>query len=716
MNTLNQIENNVTGAMSKGLPALKRMQQELPRLTNQIAMELLEETISAGDRQSDMDGMPDTTASILDRKQNLPGASVRSPMSPGIAMQDRNIAMAQQRPPMPQGQGGLPQLASPNMARMAGGGIVAFQEGGSISNALISRLNKFTPEGKIYVRTMGLDADGNEIEGLTLVDQPMYSAYIEKDRKYIAPPEMLSGPPEMFRGEAYEPPPSDGQFEEAFAKARAEGKDKFMWRGKPYHTKYAEEMASGGVVGFQEGGMAMSDAEAIAKEMMVIRQQMDKGDKSEEALRQLQARLNELNTQMTADTTGNLRANVYQTMDRMQGREPDEGMYGGGKVKRYQTGDYVEAPPVVARHKDTGALLTADDITYMRQIGQEDLIVPYNPLLEGILGEDFASSMGETEKAVSGQLADAFEGRNISTDASVLENLGDILGGTMEAAPGTVFETGKGALKMGRDALSELFSGIEPGRVVGENIPEEAKEEMEKRRLLSQLRREARGEGEYFGEEDAGMVDGEFDELEFIKDYYGKLKSAVTSPELVDWVNQNFPASTPVEEGKEGEGGVTRDEEGKLKIEINKGDKDKVDEKKKFNWDALFDLGTKLGAGAGASSGFEGQKYLQTRQAQDLAEQLLGLETAAKEREALIKLYPELQLEAEQAWVLKEKELEEKAGAGLFNLLTDAEEEEIARQREPFIQDYISRRSKQVLGGAPTTGSVVTDYSNYRPE
>jgi len=123
--------------------------------------------------------------------------------------------------------------------------------------------------------------------------------------------------------------------------------------------------------------------------MLAIRRQMKDTSKSEEELRQLQTRLNELNTRMARDTTGNLRANVYQTMDRIQssgadqqalnnaiqsapiggftaklinylrdgGYKPEDkeddafvgptkdmlkGMYGGGEVKSYQTGDLVE--------------------------------------------------------------------------------------------------------------------------------------------------------------------------------------------------------------------------------------------------------------------------------------------------------------------------------------------------------------------------------------
>jgi len=245
-------ESELQSRMALGQERLQQEYAKSQQLIDLLALQKLskEKAEAARAIQASMQTNPASVKDQLEQQLVSSNKQGIASMMPGVQVQGQRMAQAQARK-----AAGIPSQPAPNMARMAGGGIVAFQEGGSISNELISRLNKSTPKGKIYVRTMGLDADGNEIEGLTLVDAPMYSAYPEKDRKYLAPPEMLSGPPEMFRGVAYEPPPSDGQFEEAFAKARAEGEDTFMWRGKPYHTKYAEEMASGGVVGFQEGGL-----------------------------------------------------------------------------------------------------------------------------------------------------------------------------------------------------------------------------------------------------------------------------------------------------------------------------------------------------------------------------------------------------------------------------------------------------------------------------
>ena len=74
-------------------------------------------------------------------------------------------------------------------------------------------------------------------------------------------------------------------------------------------------MAGGGIVGFQEGGMPRSDAESIAYDMLSIERQMGKPGKTEEELKQLDTRRLELSARMANDPTGNLRADVYKTMD-----------------------------------------------------------------------------------------------------------------------------------------------------------------------------------------------------------------------------------------------------------------------------------------------------------------------------------------------------------------------------------------------------------------
>ena len=114
MNILSQIENNVAGAMSKGLPALQRIEQQTsPKLLDVIGRQLLEQTVAAESRQDAMNGMPDTTTTVLDRKLGLPGASMMSPMSPGLQAQDSRMAQAQARQ-----AAGLAGLPSPNIPKI----------------------------------------------------------------------------------------------------------------------------------------------------------------------------------------------------------------------------------------------------------------------------------------------------------------------------------------------------------------------------------------------------------------------------------------------------------------------------------------------------------------------------------------------------------------------------------------------------------------------
>ena len=110
---------------------------------------------------------------------------------------------------------------------------------GSIPSELINHLNKFAPKGEEYVRTIGLDENGNEIEGLTL--RP------SKNIKYAYP-----APPRVSRMSTRE------AFDKAFAKARSAGKSEFIFMGKPFHTKTAEEMVqkyAGGKMKYNEGSM-----------------------------------------------------------------------------------------------------------------------------------------------------------------------------------------------------------------------------------------------------------------------------------------------------------------------------------------------------------------------------------------------------------------------------------------------------------------------------
>ena len=183
-------------------------------------------------------------------------------------------------------------------------------------------------------------------------------------------------------------------------------------------------------------------------------------------------------------------------------------MYGGGEVKRYQTGDLVGYSDTslpdeeyVARNRVTGNLLTASDVIEMRRMGQEDRIGPlrepgkavslmdiaadmrarqgpsedYTTPLEMVFGERVADAIDSAARNISESAADAFEGRELSTDKSLLENLGTIIGGGIETASEASPELIEAAGKATYGTGEELLAGVDTPRVVG-NIVDNASE------------------------------------------------------------------------------------------------------------------------------------------------------------------------------------------------------------------------------------------------
>ena len=135
------IDAQIAQRMALGPQALQQRYAQTQQLVDLLALQKLskDKADAAKAIQAQMQTNPASVKDQLEQqliaaeKQEV-GRDIAS-MIPGVQQQGRQMAMAQQRPPMPQGQGGLPQLASPNMARMAGGGIVAFQEGGDVAAA-----------------------------------------------------------------------------------------------------------------------------------------------------------------------------------------------------------------------------------------------------------------------------------------------------------------------------------------------------------------------------------------------------------------------------------------------------------------------------------------------------------------------------------------------------------------------------------------------------
>ena len=122
------IDNQVQAYESKGIAALKQMQQSNPKLLAGIAIENLQRELESRERGNKMGAEP-AGASVIDKK--LGSQQAIAAASPGLAMQGQRMQgqqLAQQLNSAPKPGGGLGGLA-PSGQRMAGGGIVEYAEG-----------------------------------------------------------------------------------------------------------------------------------------------------------------------------------------------------------------------------------------------------------------------------------------------------------------------------------------------------------------------------------------------------------------------------------------------------------------------------------------------------------------------------------------------------------------------------------------------------------
>jgi hypothetical protein len=123
------------------------------------AMQAADQMMAAAQPQP----MPPTVAerTKLAAEQGIAGLASR--LSPGIQRQGNNMQAQQLQQAM---SGGLPQLPAPNMARMAGGGIVAFQDGGGVEGGVEALIAQFIASGMDPVsaaqeaaRTLGISPE-----------------------------------------------------------------------------------------------------------------------------------------------------------------------------------------------------------------------------------------------------------------------------------------------------------------------------------------------------------------------------------------------------------------------------------------------------------------------------------------------------------------------------------------------------------------------------
>ena len=121
------IDRQISDRMMLGEQALQQRYAQSQELIDLLALQALskEKEEKARAIQASMQSNPATVKDQLEQQALESSRQEVASMMPGIQIQGQRMAQAQARP-----AAGIPSQPAPNMARMAGGGIVAFQEGG----------------------------------------------------------------------------------------------------------------------------------------------------------------------------------------------------------------------------------------------------------------------------------------------------------------------------------------------------------------------------------------------------------------------------------------------------------------------------------------------------------------------------------------------------------------------------------------------------------
>jgi uncharacterized small protein (DUF1192 family) len=131
------VDNQVQAYESKGLESLKQMQQSNPKLLAGIALENLQRDMQDRDRANKMSSGP-AGPSVLDKKLGIasqPGLTSQQAIStaaPGLQAQGERMKAQQLQSAMQPSA----QMGAPNMAQMAGGGIVGYARGELVGGGL----------------------------------------------------------------------------------------------------------------------------------------------------------------------------------------------------------------------------------------------------------------------------------------------------------------------------------------------------------------------------------------------------------------------------------------------------------------------------------------------------------------------------------------------------------------------------------------------------
>ena len=123
------IDRQIQARMALGQDRLQQEYAQTQQLIDLLALQKLskEKAEAARAIQASMQTNPATVKDQLEQQLTAQNRQGIASMMPGIQMQGQRMAEAQAR-----SAAGIPSQPAPNMARMAGGGIVAFQDGGDV--------------------------------------------------------------------------------------------------------------------------------------------------------------------------------------------------------------------------------------------------------------------------------------------------------------------------------------------------------------------------------------------------------------------------------------------------------------------------------------------------------------------------------------------------------------------------------------------------------
>jgi len=123
------IDRQIQARMALGQDRLQQEYAQTQQLIDLLALQKLskEKAEAARAIQASMQTNPATVKDQLEQQLVAQSREGIASMMPGIQMQGQRMAEAQAR-----SAAGIPSQSAPNMARMAGGGIVAFQDGGDV--------------------------------------------------------------------------------------------------------------------------------------------------------------------------------------------------------------------------------------------------------------------------------------------------------------------------------------------------------------------------------------------------------------------------------------------------------------------------------------------------------------------------------------------------------------------------------------------------------